>query len=457
VKLNELYTRYESIIPDFDVFMDYISRPIVQSLRVNTLKAEREKIIRLLSDIKLEKLPFYQDGFRARGKYALGNHVTHGLGLIYVQEVASMIPVIVLDPKPHEVVMDLCAAPGSKTTQIAQLMANSGLLVANEISRKRIRGLTHNIKRCGLLNEVVISVNGQKIHRVFTDYFDRILIDAPCSAEGTIRKSKAVLFHWGIKNIQRMSRLQIGLLVAAFRALRPGGSLVYSTCTIAPEENEMVVSYLLEKYPEAELLPVEVAGFKLRPGIKDWQGVRFDPRVEHCARVLPQDNDTAPFFIARFTKRGIQKPRMDYLGKIEQDNSLLGLLARKFGVAQERFKSHAVFRGRDESYVSTREAFSFREVKVLRKGLEFAKVYDQEIKPDNDLIQLIGRHATRNRVEMKEYQVKKFMRGEILKVGSLPDIEKGFVIVCLGKLPVGMGKYNGIEIRSAVKRERRIP
>jgi NOL1/NOP2/fmu family ribosome biogenesis protein len=219
----------------------------------------------------------------------------------------------------------------------------------------------------------------------------------------------------------------------------------------------MVVSYLLEKYPEAELLPVEVRGFKLRPGIKDWQGVHFDPRVEHCVRILPQDNDTAPFFVARLTKRGIQKPRMDYLGKIEQDNSLLGLLARKFGVAQERFKSHAVFRGRDESYVSTREAFSFREVKALRKGLEFAKVYDQDIKPDNDLIQLFGRHATRNRVEMKEHQVKKFLRGEILKVGSLPDIEKGFVIVCLGDLPVGMGKYNGIEIRSAVKRERRIP
>ena len=457
MKLNKLYTRYESIIPDFDVFMDYIKRPIVQSLRINTLKAEREKIIKLLGDVKLEELPFYNDGFRVKGNHALGNHVTHGLGLIYVQEMASMIPVIVLDPRPDEVVLDLCAAPGSKTTQIAQLMANSGLLVANEISRKRMRGLTHNIKRCGLLNEVVISVNGQKIHRVFTDYFDRILIDAPCSAEGTIRRSKAVLFHWGIRNIQRMSGLQIGLLVAAFRALRPGGSLVYSTCTIAPEENELVVSYLLGKFPEAELLPVEVAGFKLRPGIRNWQGVCFDSRIERCARIMPQDNDTAPFFVARLTKRGIQKPRMEYLGRIEQDNALLDLFARRFGVAQERFKSYAVFRSRDESYVSTREAFSFREVKTLRKGLEFAKVYDQKIKPDNDLIQIFGRHATRNRISMKEYQVKRFMRGEMVKVGSVPDIEKGFVIVCLGNLPVGMGKYNGTEIRSAVKRERRIP
>jgi NOL1/NOP2/sun family putative RNA methylase len=455
--MHKLYTRYESIIPDFDVFLDYMKKPLVQSLRINTLKAKREEVIRLLGDLKLAELPFSQDSFTVAGRHSLGNHIAHSLGLIYVQEVASMIPVIVLDPQPDEVVMDLCAAPGSKTTQIAQLMANRGLLVANEISRKRMRGLTHNIKRCGLMNEVVISVNGQKIHRVFTDYFDRILIDAPCSAEGTIRRSKAVLFHWGVKNIQRMSRLQVGLLVGAFRALRPGGTMVYSTCTIAPEENEMVVSYLLEKFPEAELLPIKVAGFKMRSGVTNWQGVRFDPRVQHCARILPQDNDTAPFFLARLTKRGIQKPRMDYLGRIEQDHALLDLLTRKFGVGQDRFDSFAVFKIRDESYVSTREAFSFREVKTLRKGLEFAKVYDQEIKPDNDLIQIFGARATRNRVEMKEHQVKRFMRGETVKVGPLPDVERGFVIVCLGDLPFGMGKYNGTEIKSAVKRERRIP
>jgi NOL1/NOP2/sun family putative RNA methylase len=457
VKPDKLYTRYAPIIPDFGAFMDYIKKPLVQSLRINTLKAKQEKILSLLSDVKLERLPFYHDGFTVKGKYALGNHLTHNLGLIYVQEVASMVPVIVLDPQPGEVVMDLCAAPGSKTTQIAQLMANSGLLVANEISRKRMRGLTHNIKRCGLMNEVVISMNGQKIDRVFTDYFDRILIDAPCSAEGTIRKSKAVLSHWGTRNIQRMSRLQIGLVVSAFRALRPGGSMVYSTCTIAPEENEMVVSYLLEKFPEAEILPVGVSGFTTRPGVRKWQGISFDPRIEHCARILPQDNDTAPFFIARLTKRGVLRPRVDYLGKIEIDRSLVDSLARRFGVGQQYFDQYAVFKIRDESYVSTKEVFAFREVNNRRKGLEFAKVYDQEIKPDNDMVQIFGSYATKNVVDLKLHQVQKFLRGEIINIGSLPNIEKGFIIVCFKDLPVGTGKYNGNEIRSAVKRERRIP
>jgi len=437
--------------------MQCIRKPLVQSFRLNTLKAGREKILSLLGDVRLRELPFYHDGFYVEGKYALGNHVTHGLGLIYVQEVASMIPVILLEPQPGDVVMDMCAAPGSKTTQIAQLMANEGLLIVNEISRKRMRGLTHNIKRCGLINEAVISINGQKTHRIFPDYFDRILIDAPCSAEGTIRKSKAVLYHWGTKNVLRMSRLQIGLITSGFRALRPGGTMVYSTCTIAPEENEAVISYLLEKYPEAELLPVEIPRFKTRAGVTHWQGGSFDKRVKQCARILPQDNDTAPFFIARITKRGVQRHRMQYLGKIEFDSVLSETFAKQYGTNQEHLEPFAIFKGRNMNYISTPEVFSFREVNAVRKGLEFGKIYDQQIKPDNDLVQLFGRDATRNAVDLKEWQLKKFLKGEIVKFSSRTNIERGFLIVRYKNLPIGVGRFNGKEIKSAVKRERRIP
>jgi NOL1/NOP2/sun family putative RNA methylase len=437
--------------------MEYIKKPLPQSLRINTLKADRSNILSLLANLRVRRLPFYHHGFLVDGKHSLGNHLAHRLGLIYVMEVASMLPVIVLEPQPGEVVMDLCAAPGSKTTQIAQLMDNQGLLVANEISRKRMKGLIHNVKRCGLMNEVVVSINGHKAHRIFSDYFDRILVDAPCSAEGTIRRSKAVLYHWGISNIQRMSRLQIGLATSAFRALRPGGTMVYSTCTIAPEENEKVISYLLEKYPEAELLPIKLDRFQARPGITRWQGISFDRRMENCVRILPQDNDTAPFFIARLTKRGVLRPRMNYLGKIEVDQSLRDGFIDKFGAEPACFDPYAIFKFRDESYIATPEAFSFREVHAIRKGLEFAKVYDHEIKPDNDLIQMFGARVTKNVVDIKEYQVKKFLRAEILKVGALPKIEKGFVVIRFKKLPIAIGKYNGSEIRSTVRRDRRLP
>jgi NOL1/NOP2/sun family putative RNA methylase len=455
MKMEKLYARYESIIPDYQDFLQYLKRPLVQSLRVNTLKARHEEIVALLRDIKLHRLSFFGDGYSILRKYPLGKHIAHNLGLIYVQEVASMIPVVVLDPQPGEFVLDMCAAPGSKTTQIAQMMVNRGMLIANEISRKRIRGLIHNIKRCGLINEAVISMSGQKLHRIFDDYFDRILIDAPCSAEGTIRKSKAVLYHWGIKNIKRMSRVQIGLVMSGFRALRPGGTMVYSTCTIAPEENEMVVSYLLEKFPEAEILPVQLRDFKVRAGVTRWQGTTFDRRVELCARVLPQDNDTAPFFIARLTKRGVYRPRMEYLGKIETNNMLLNSFSEQFGIVGDRLKQHALFKHRNDDFISTREVFTFREAAAIRKGLEFGRIYGRDLKPDNDFVKLFGADAVRNVIDMKEWQVTRFLKGETVEVKDVPNTGKGFVIIRYNGLPVGVGKYNESEVRSAIKRERR--
>ena len=455
MKLERLYSRYSEIIPDFREFMDFIQRPLVQSFRVNTLKAKREETLLLLKDLKIKPLPFYDDGYCVQGKSKLGNHITHNLGLIYVQEVASMIPSIVLDPQPGEVVLDLCAAPGSKTTHIAQVMKNTGLLVANEINRKRIKGLLHNIKRCGVLNEVVVGFRGQRIDRALSDYFDRILIDAPCSAEGTIRKSKAVLYHWGLKNIQRMARIQKGLLVSGFRALRPGGTLVYSTCTIAPEENEGVVSYLLEKFPEAELMPISIPHFKIRPGITKWQGESFDSRMRNCTRIVPQDNDTAPFFIARITRRGIYRGRVDYMGKIDFEGTAVGLLSRRFGIDAQQFKGYSVFHDKDATYIATPQVYSFREARALRKGLELGKVYGNEIKLDNDFVQIFAKPVNKNCYDMKEWEVKKFLRGESVRVPSHSDMSEGFVIVLYKKLPIAVGRYNGKEIKSEIKRERR--
>ncbi|MEO0206734.1 MAG: RsmB/NOP family class I SAM-dependent RNA methyltransferase, partial [candidate division WOR-3 bacterium] len=237
MNIEKLYSRYQSIIHDFKDFIDFLYRPQKLSIRLNTLKCKPETILNLLKDFRLTQLKFYKDGYIIENGYGIGNHFTHQLGLIYIQEVASMIPVIILEPKPNDIILDLCASPGSKTTQIAQIMGNKGVVIANEIVYKRISSLIHNVKKCGLLNEVIVSLPGEKIGDVLPNYFDKILLDAPCSAEGTVRKSKKVLYHWGIKNIQKMSHIQKGLIVSGFRALKPGGTMVYSTCTIAPEEN----------------------------------------------------------------------------------------------------------------------------------------------------------------------------------------------------------------------------
>ncbi|HID32269.1 MAG TPA: RsmB/NOP family class I SAM-dependent RNA methyltransferase, partial [bacterium (Candidatus Stahlbacteria)] len=192
--------------------------------------------------------------------------------------------------------------PGSKTTQISQHMENTGIVVANDNRKDRIRSLANNIDRSGILNTVITNYDGRAIGNLLPEYFDRVLVDVPCSAEGTIRQSLKVLYHWGGKNIERLSRLQIGLLISGFKSLRKRGVLVYSTCTFAPEENEYVVDYLLRRFPKAEIEPVKVRGLKRRPGIIHWQGAVFSESLKGTARIYPQDNDTSGFFIARIRK-----------------------------------------------------------------------------------------------------------------------------------------------------------
>ncbi len=457
MKIEKLFERYQSIISDYQVFVDYLKRPLRRSFRVNTLKANREDILRLLADLNPQKLPFYDDGYTTAERAPLGNHIAHNLGLIYVQEIASMVPVRVLDPKTDEYALDLCASPGSKATQIGQAMRNSGLIVINEMSRSRIAGLAHNIKRCGLINEVLVNVPGQRIGRILPDYFDRILIDAPCSAEGTIRRSRAVLNHWGEKNIERMSKIQKGLIVSGFQALRGGGSMVYSTCTIAPEENEAVVSYLLERFPAADILPVNLPNFKFRSGIIKWRGASYDKRVANCIRILPQDNDCAPFFIGLITKIGFKKPRVEYMGKIEFHGKAVRLLADRFGITPTTTADYALFRDKENILISTSPAYLFRELRPLRRGIELGRIYESEIKPDNDAIQLIGRNASINVYNIKDHELRPFLQGGTIKPDRPSGIDPGFVIVKYRGLPIGIGRYNGQEFKSSIKRARRIP
>lgn len=298
----EFVRRYTRIIPDFDEFVAAMNRPLSRTFRVNTLKTTRERVCRLLGEFEPVPLPWFELGFSVSSGSSLGRTLAHFLGLIYVQEAASMVPPLVLGPQPGERVLDIAAAPGSKTTQMAAMMQNRGLLVANDISFERLRGLIGNIDRAGCLNVAVCRADGVSLARQLAGTFDRVLVDAPCSSEGTMRKSDEAVVRWSVRGIQRFSSLQKGLVVAGFDALKPGGQLVYSTCTIAPEENEAVIAHLLAKRPAACLLPVELAGMSMRPAVREWEGETFSPEIELCRRILPQDNDTEAFFVARIQK-----------------------------------------------------------------------------------------------------------------------------------------------------------
>ncbi|MBU1976013.1 MAG: RsmB/NOP family class I SAM-dependent RNA methyltransferase [Nanoarchaeota archaeon] len=301
--------RYRLLLgKDYDTFMKYSTSYIRKAIRVNTLKITVPELVKRLEDRwTLEPVPWCKEGFwiRHKGKgneerFDVGNLVEHMLGFIYVQDPASMIPPLVLDPNPGDLVLDLCAAPGSKTTQLAMYMQNKGVIVANDIKVDRLKPLGLNLQRCGVSNAIISQMYGQRFSRM-EQKFDKVLVDGPCTGTGTIRRSLKTLRMWSPNMVKKLAKEQKRLVESGFSVLKKGGTLVYSTCTQEPEENEGVVSWLLEKYPDADLVDIKLNIQSSKP-ILEFAGVKFDSQVSKCLRIYPQDNDSEGFFVAKIRK-----------------------------------------------------------------------------------------------------------------------------------------------------------
>ena len=303
VTFKEKFIERYSKLTDFEAFKKYSLSYLRRSIRVNTLKITVNELKkRLEKNWNLTEIPWCKEGFwiehKKKERRDIGNLEEHALGYFYTQEAVSMIPPIVLDPKPGEIVLDMCAAPGSKTTQIAAMMQNKGLLVSNDFKGIRIAPLGINIQRMGITNEIITLMEGRFFKNIL---FDKILVDAPCSGTGTIRKSFKTLRIWNPNMVKRLAATQKQLIDTAFDCLKKGGILVYSTCTLEPEENEEVVDYLLNKYDNAKLeefsLPI-----KRSPAVLEFEGKKYNKEVSKCLRIWPQDNDTEGFFVAKIRK-----------------------------------------------------------------------------------------------------------------------------------------------------------
>lgn len=294
--------RYTQLLGDkYDDFIEHSLSFLRKAIRVNTLKISVDDLKkRLQDDWELTPVPWCKEAFWIKSsRRDVGNLLEHVLGYIYIQEPASMIPPIVLDPKPGDFVLDMCAAPGSKTTQLAQYMENKGLLVANEMEYIRIKALDVNLQRCGVQNAVISHRPG---HKIQLQNLDKILVDAPCSGTGTIRKSLKTIRMWNPNVVRRIAGIQRQLIAHAFEMLKPGGEMVYSTCTLEPEENEAIVSFLLNKYEDASTLPIELNIIRSQP-VLEWEDQAYHDGVKNCLRIYPNDNDTEGFFVCKIQKK----------------------------------------------------------------------------------------------------------------------------------------------------------
>ncbi len=284
--------RYEKLT-DINSFIEFSEKPLRKSIRVNTLKTSVKE---MKKRFELKQIPWCDTGFYIEGA-AIGNTLEHFLGYIYLQEAASMIPPVVLNPTSSDFVLDMCASPGSKTTQLAAMMNNKGLIVANDNSYSRLKPLSMNLQRCGVSNAVMTLMEG----RWFKTNFDKILVDAPCSGTGTIRKSPKTVGWWNPNFVKQMAGIQKQLLDTAFNILKPDGVLVYSTCTLEPEENEGVIDSLLKRHENAKLQKINL-DIKSSPCILEFEGNVYDSEIKKCLRLWPQDSDTEGFFVAKIKK-----------------------------------------------------------------------------------------------------------------------------------------------------------
>jgi len=324
IEFKQKFIERYSSLTDWEEFKKYSLSFLRRSIRANTIKLSvKELKKRLEKNWNLEQVPWCNEGFWIRwktpeefsasqnlqgkflGEYKekerrdIGNLIEHSLGYFYVQEAASMIPPLILEPKKDEIVLDMAASPGSKTTQIAALMENKGILVANDYTTERMKPLSINLQRCGVTNAVITLMQGQWFKNM---QFDRILVDAPCSGTGTIRKSLKTLRIWNPIMVKRLAGTQRQLIDIAFTNLKQGGVLVYSTCSLEPEENEGVIDFFLKKYENAKLEPIKLSGIKRSEPILEFEDKKYNQEIEKCLRIWPQDNDTEGFFVAKIKK-----------------------------------------------------------------------------------------------------------------------------------------------------------
>ena len=302
--------RYASLVDDPEAFRAACERPLPSVVRVNTLKASVDRAREALDTAGVgHEATDWHPGVLKLDERGPGTSWPYFHGWLHGQEEVSVLPALALDPQPGEVVWDACAAPGSKATQLSALMDDEGVVIGNDNNLGRLSALRHNAERLGVTNLAVTNQDARNFSlKPFGDRtdaderieaFDRALVDAPCSCEGTIRKNPDAFEEWSLSHVEGVAGVQRGILRRAIDATRPGGTVVYSTCTFAPEENEAVVNHVLDA-GDCELRRWDPpAGFETDPGVTEWEGDAYDPSLDLAHRVYPHRNDTGGFFCAK--------------------------------------------------------------------------------------------------------------------------------------------------------------
>lgn len=439
--MNDFLFRMKSLLgDDFDEFLKYYNSDNFRGLRVNTIKCSVEKLKNLLN-FELMPTPFCNEGFYIpQDISSLGNNPLHHAGAFYIQEPSATSAVEMLGVQKGDFVLDLCAAPGGKSTQIGAKLNGTGLLWSNEIVKNRANILLSNIERIGISNAVVSNCHPDVLCSALANTFDRVLVDAPCSGEGMFRKSSEARIDWSIEHVKSCAERQLLILNSAKNALKSGGVLVYSTCTFSQEENEGVITQFLKENPDFEIEDAEVNFGR--------------PTLEYARRIFPMDGGEGHFAV-RLRKSGTlfnntevirnQSEKID--NKIYQFYDEL-FCGRPFGEKISIIKDKIVILPKNLN-------INTKGLPILRAGVILGEIVKNRIEPHHSVFMATKPEQCNNSVDfdVNSNEISNYLHGEEISVSS--DI-KGYTAVCVNGIVTGFGKASNGRLKNKYPKGLRI-
>lgn len=444
---------------EYEAFLRSYGEERRYGLRRNPLKAAEEEFIRVMP-FPLQKISWAREGFYYDAASQPGRHVLHEAGAYYIQEPSAMAAVEALAPQPGERILDLCAAPGGKTTQIAGRMQGKGLLVANEVIAERAKILSQNVERMGIANCVVCSEKPERLSALFPCFFDRVLVDAPCSGEGMFRKEEAVRGEWSEEIVSLCAERQAAILREAAKLLKPGGVLVYSTCTFSPEENEGTISAFLREH-EAYSIVEMPCGNLFSPGRPEWLE-EAAPGIEHAGRLWPHLLQGEGHFVARLQRSGeaggeaeknaaqgemhFEKERRKVKTEMELCKLVEPFFKEELGIREVWRERHTgrLLRFGEQIYLTPCEMPPLAGIRVLRPGLQLLTEKKNRFEPAHALALSLMPEEIRKKREVSLAEAMVWLRGE-----SLPcQEEKGWTALFYEGFCLGFGKAAGGQMKN---------
>lgn len=436
---------YEAFLAGFDGQRQY-------GLRVNALKMNLEEFERI-APFHLKKVPWISNGYFYEAEDVPAKHPFYSAGLYYLQEPSAMTPASRLKVQPGERVLDLCAAPGGKATELGAALQGEGLLVANDINTARARALLRNLELFGISNSFVTNEPPHVLAERFPEFFHKIMVDAPCSGEGMFRKNPAVVDSWQEKGPEYFSKLQREIIVQAADMLLPGGMMFYSTCTFSPLENEKTITHLLKERPDMEVIPMEdYEGFA--EGLTSYRGEVFDESCKLCRRIWPHKMSGEGHFMALLHKKnGTQQQVQQTVSQSSIWWEKCKGLNKEQKAAAEDFFSHVNIaydekridvRG-DNLYYLPAPKYDGRGLHFLRNGLFMGEFKKKRFEPSQPFALALHAQDFDQVLDFPadDERLSRYLRGETLDVSDLIAGEKkrkGWQLVMVAGHPLGFGK-----------------